>query len=838
VRAPARLTRLENGLQVVSRHIPSPVVAVYLWFEVGAADESDELSGAAHFLEHLVFKGTATRGVGESAATIEALGGDLNAWTSHDQTVLHATVQASAWADALDVLVDMAWSSTLPPVEVEREREVVLEEIRSYADDPDTVAREAGDASVFGPHPYARPVLGSPNTVSAMGRDSLVAFHHANYVPCRTVLAIAGPVDHDEAVTLASELCGERPPGAPRPPVPAPTEHGSGTLHVDDRFDSTVIDLAWPTVDATHADAAAIDVLAAAVGQGASSLLSVHLQLKGRLVGDAWCDHSPLQAAGTLHIGLQPLPGQGEAAVLATLDLIDQVVRNGLPGRQVARARNSLLADLAFAGETVDGVAQDLAWYLVSRADPDFAPRWRRAIAAVSSADVRRVAARWLRRDRLTIAAVSETLDIPAIEAARLRPPAPIQARSMTGDPVVRALPRGARLVCLPDDGPVVGLRVLASGGALEIDSRSAGIGAAWSRLLLCGAGGMDTEEFSNACDALGAVFDPGSGRGTLGIALSLPSEHLADGIDLLGKLLVEPAFDRDEWDRVHEELDEDLRTRADRPTQVASELVWRSLWPGHPWRLPAAGTPASLRRLTPSAIRAFHRRHLSTQRLIIGVAGGADPDQVAEAITPWLARLDDGSATTARPSPGAAGRGLRTAIAGREQAIVLCAARGVAVNHPGQLPLRVAAAILSSQGGRLFGELREVRGLAYHVWCSHITSSDGGVLGAGLATDPERATAAMTALRNAIRDFERTGPTAEELERAVAMMAGQAAMSLQRASARASELAATTHLGLPYGVDAFRRRLSAVSVEDVQDHFRHAALADGLRVIVRPDRS
>ncbi len=835
MRESAQLTRLDNGLRVLTRQVSAPVTALYLWFEVGAADEPAELSGAAHFLEHLVFKGTSRRGVGESAAEIEGLGGDLNAWTSHDQTVLHATVEASAWSQALDVLVDMAWHSVLAPEEVERERSVILEEIRGYAEDPDTVAREASDAQLFGSHAYGRPVLGTPETVAAITREALLGFRHRHYVPGRAILAVAGPVEHEAVLHEACRLVASRARGEERPALaqPAPSSAGSPVV-IAPTFETPLVDLAWRTPDLSHPDVPALDVLAAAIGQGAASALTVQLRLRDRLVSDAWCDHAPLEGAGTLHVGLQPLPGKSAEAVEATIAILSKVGSQGLPGRVISRARDALLADLAFAGETVDSIAQDLAWYSSTRDDPEFGQRWRRAIAGVTASDVQRAAQRWLSPTDVVVTGVGPVGSAEALARAARVDPTP-RLPSRRDEPVHLDLPGGVRLVVLPDDGPVVGVRVVAAGGGLDVPTRSAGLGAAWARMLLCGAGELDAESFGATCDSLGAVFEPTARRGSVGVSLSLPREHIEDGLSLLGELLTAPSFERQEWLRIHEELLEDLRTRADRPLQVASEHMWRALWPGHPWRLPLGGTEASLSRIGPAAVRRFHDSQFATSRLVIGVAGGVEPEAIEAMLAPWIAMLSSGSPAPVVPCERPPLRGRRTLCAGREQAVVLCASRGVPVHHDDQVALRLATAVLASQGGRLFTELREERGLAYHVWCNHVTGLQGGVLTAGLATEPERAEQALRQLRATLQRFGAEGPTQAELDRARAMLVGQAAMSLQRASARASELASTTLLDLPYGVGAFRERLDGVRRAAVREAFERAALVEGLRLVVRP---
>jgi len=182
---------LANGLRVVVHPRPVPLAALYLWIEAGSVDERSDEHGAAHFLEHMLFKGTPTRGVGDVPATIESLGGDLNAYTSLESTVLHATVELDGWKEALDVLADMSQRSLLDATELEREREVILEEVRGTASDPEELLYEGVQSALYADHAYARPILGTAAEVAELPRQALMNFWRREWGPQRAVLSLS-----------------------------------------------------------------------------------------------------------------------------------------------------------------------------------------------------------------------------------------------------------------------------------------------------------------------------------------------------------------------------------------------------------------------------------------------------------------------------------------------------------------------------------------------------------------------------------------------------------------------------------------------------------------------
>ena len=184
---------LDHGLKVIlEENRNAPVVALQIWVNVGSGDERDEEAGMCHFIEHMIFKGTEKRKVREMAREIESMGGSINAYTSYDQTVFHVTL-ASRFADTgLDILADAIQHSTFDPAELEREREVILEEIRMGQDDPSRKLFQQTMTTLFQEHPYRRPIIGFEKTIQSIQRDQMVSFFKKWYVPNRTAFVAVG----------------------------------------------------------------------------------------------------------------------------------------------------------------------------------------------------------------------------------------------------------------------------------------------------------------------------------------------------------------------------------------------------------------------------------------------------------------------------------------------------------------------------------------------------------------------------------------------------------------------------------------------------------------------
>jgi predicted Zn-dependent peptidase len=220
------LTTLDGGGRVVTEPLPSVrSAAIGLWIGSGSRDEDDAQAGLAHFLEHLLFKGTSSYSALEIAEVFDGLGGELNASTARDYTLVYARVLDEHLETALDVMTDMVFAPTLD--DIDSEREVVLEEIAMIEDTPQELVHDLFTQTVFGDHPLGRPVLGSADVISTVSRRVIAAYHRARYRLDNVVVAAAGSVDHDRLVELVQGMSAKRAAprkGRPavRPPLVAP----------------------------------------------------------------------------------------------------------------------------------------------------------------------------------------------------------------------------------------------------------------------------------------------------------------------------------------------------------------------------------------------------------------------------------------------------------------------------------------------------------------------------------------------------------------------------------------------------------------------------------------
>jgi zinc protease len=414
---------LDNGLRVlVLEDHRSPVVTVQLWYRVGSRDERPGATGLAHFLEHMMFKGTPTHGKGAFARLIEQNGGQDNAFTSHDVTAYYTNIAADRLDTVLTLEADRMRNVLLEPAEIDAEREVVMEERRTRTeDDPDGLLAESMMSLAFKAHPYRWPIIGWMEDIRRVTPAELRAFYDLYYRPNNATLVIVGAVKGPRVVERARELFGPiaRGPEPPRPTAVEPPQ-------VDDRrvlvkkvgAKLPIVGLAWHVPNHASADAAALDLLSTILSEGRASRLYRRLVYEDRVALNAGGDYSYFSRDPNLFwFYATALPGRtSEELERALIAEIERLRQEPVPPEELDRAKNQVEAAFVWQQDSVHSRASTLARF-------DLVGSWRRMdefvalIRAVMPADLQRVARAYFPLDRKNVAILE-----PAEPAAPARP--------------------------------------------------------------------------------------------------------------------------------------------------------------------------------------------------------------------------------------------------------------------------------------------------------------------------------------------------------------------------------------------------------------------------------
>jgi predicted Zn-dependent peptidase len=353
---PDSVTRslLPSGLRVVTEWVPGVRSAsVGVWIGAGSRDETPEEAGAAHYLEHLLFKGTTRRTAAQIAQEIDAVGGELNAFTAKEHTCFYAHVLDSDLPLAVDLLSDVVTAATFAPGDVELERAVVLEEIAMRADDPEDLLGEVFDSALFGAHALGLPVIGSEESIQEMTRDRLRGFWQRHYTAPRMVVAAAGNLSHERVVELVERAFPAGEPAVPAPlrtGTPPATAPGELVLQSEDT-EQVHLMLGVPGLVRHDPRRAALEVLNTGLGGGLSSRLFQEVREQRGLAYSVYSATTSYTDAGQLAVYAGCQPDRVDEVVSVTRKVLADVAAGGLTDTEVTRAKGALRGGLVLGLE-------------------------------------------------------------------------------------------------------------------------------------------------------------------------------------------------------------------------------------------------------------------------------------------------------------------------------------------------------------------------------------------------------------------------------------------------------------------------------------------------------
>ncbi len=840
--------RLTNGLTVVLEPVhTSRVVAFQVWVKVGSADETPDEIGLAHLHEHMLFKGTAKRGLGEIARSVEAHGGEINAWTSFDQTAYHVVIASHFAKEGLDVLADAIRHSAFDPDELHREIEVVCEEIKRSLDMPSRRASKDLFAAVFSTHPYGRPVIGFEANVRGHSRDRVLDFYQKHYVPQNMVLSAVGDFDEQALRTWVDEVFGGewgRPRTGPSPRLVEPRFTGVKTSLVTDEVKEAYLHLAFQIPGAAHVDTPALDVLAMLVGQGDASRLSLEVKRKRSLVqGASMWAYTP-KDDGLLAASLVANPDQLAEAFDETLRVLMTMTALEVEPAELDTIKALIEAEAVYQRETVQGVARKLGYYEAALGGLEQEARYYEAISQVTPARLREVAQRYITLDRAVVTGLfpkGTTFDEPAIRAALTRaaerrpvalparnlpPSAPIRlvptSKKQKPGLTIEKLPSGATIIVREERAvPLFTMRSSYLGGVRYEKPEENGVTALMARTMTRGTATMEAEQISHLVDSLAGSVSAVGGRNSIGVRGEFLSKHFDRGFDVFAEVTNAPAFPQAEFAREQKLVLQDLIAREDRPSSIAFELLAKELFKVHPYRLSASGERATVEALTPDVLRRYHQAYMNPSQMTLAVVGDVDTAEV----------LTKARAAFGAPKPGAASApsmpieppwsGPREArrVLNKAQTHLVLGFPGVTITDPARHTLEVITTLLSGQSGRLFLELRDKRSMAYSVSAMAIEGLDPGYFAVYMATSPEKVTDAIAGIRAELSKLRESLVSEHELSRARENLIGTHEIGLQRNGSRAGIIALDTTYGLgPEHWLQYADDISAVTAAQVRD--------------------
>lgn len=738
---------LANGLEVVFVHRPGiGLCTVQAWVRTGSVHEGRwDGSGISHYLEHMVFKGTARFSNRELTESVHRCGGSSNAYTTFDRTVYYIDAPQEGFETAMEAVADMVFDPLITDADAKMEREVILREIAMRDDEHDSVLAESILHEAVRSHSLRHPVIGHRELFVRITPDDLRAYHAGRYVPSNVVLAIGGSMEAEEAFAAAEKWfgCFVRRPVLETTTSSEPPQGGIRRTDLVRDVNTSKGVLCWRAPGLFDEGRAALDLFLGVLGAGNSSVLWNEMREKRKRV------HSiDASAFGIRELGLAWLGWSGEAGAdipaieKGTLELVDGLLQRGVNLAEFEKVRRQAVVSMVNGMKNIHGFTSRSAYAAAIGYDINWPQCGVEHLAKLSPDDLTKEARRWLKPDLVTFGTLKggKAPTQPAVKTI-VNPPDKFETM---------VLPNGVRVVLQHDSTmPKAGVGVFLAAGAAYENPEHRGITGLLSTLFARDTVKRSKEEVASTVDGLGMTFSDHASQ----ISLGLWGEGLSSDFNAVSGLVADgilcPTLLPDTIAIEQAAMISACREAEDDIVEKARLRLLKQYFGEHPLGVDANGTPETLAKIQPTNLSSLHQSLVVAGNIVVGISGDFDRKEALDFVQTRFGTLPKVAFSALKLTlhqPLKAAKALERAQG--EQAVV-----AIAFPHCGFGPDQVVAAnvteeLLSGMASGLFRRIREEKGMAYFVGASRIEVVDQGMFYLYAGTSPESAEEVVKEMR------------------------------------------------------------------------------------------
>ncbi len=850
-------TVLPNGLTVILEQDHSaPVVSLQMWVRVGSADETNKISGIAHVFEHMLFKGTERRGVGDIPQEVDAAGGYINAYTSFDTTVYHLAVASRYFSKGLDILSDAIQNSAFDPVELEKELEVVKEEIRMGEDNPGRKLYKTIFSTAYDKHTYKRPVIGTNKSVGGLTRKVIVDFFSSWYIPGNMTLVIVGDFDKTEALEEVRESFKGFKAGKdlhkPRPVEPP--QKGLKTIITPQTISQTKLALAFHIPELKHPDTYSVDVISSILSGGVNSRLYKRLKTKDELVHSISAYAMTPKDPGLFLITATLETENTDKAIAAIIDELTRLGAKGPTTRELEKSKLSLESDFVYARETMTGKARQLGYYETGSGDLEFEKKYVEGIKAVDASKVTETSKKYFTLDNMTVSVlvpesektlISKTAVIKTVKEAVASSQNRFDGQDdeVAEDITKVTLNNGITLLVKEDhSNSTVAFYGTFPGGLRYETPETNGIGNFMAGMLSRGTTLHTREALGREAEDMAGGVGGFSAKNSTGVSGKFLSKFFDKGLSMFAEVLTSPIFPEDEIEKLRKDTLAAIERDEDYMPGYTFKLMYKDLFADHPYAMPVKGTLKTVEAFKREDIVRHYESLIVPEKMILSVVGDVSTEYVIERITETFKDFQRSAGDEVELEPATRPQGIVETgdTKHKAQTNIAIAFLGPRITDKDVYAVNVLNEVLSAHGGRLFTELRDRQSLAYAVTSFARPGIEPGAFAVYIGCAPDKKDQAIAGIIEELEKVINEEITSEELGRAKSAIVGGYEMGLQRVSTQASGMATNELLGL--GHDHYKRYpelINSVSAGDVQDAAKkYITLENYVISIVGPDGS
>jgi len=813
--------RLKNGIEVaIQPSRRSDLVSIYICVRTGSMDEEAGEFGAAHFLEHMLFKEAPGIEVGELSSRIEAMGGDINAYTTFDHTTLHATVLSQHANEALSLLSRAMFFCKISDSEVDLEREVIIEEL-SYPDQA-----------------LSRPIIGTEESIRSLTSAKLKKFHSKHYVGNNAVLVVCGNVDADLFWKQIENNFAKVPAGQRnmrrRPMETFPNDLQVSVLRGGFQMPQLEVFFRAPDVDA--ADAAALNLSAYCIGNSENSPFITNLRDELGVVTQVSAGFQLASYAGLYSFSCVPVIEQLDECMTAVFKNIYDLKRGSFPDEQaLAAAKTSYQVDRLHEVESVDGKARTVLASLLTDYDIEFENVFLRRTLQADIHDIRDAMMRWLDFSRfgvvLQIPDEVELSDNELLKIVQEKIQTVVNHDEVTTQTFANAeapkpkifaksLRENIRLVGrVVPEAELFDFVVCKEGGLRFDPAEQIGLHHAVGSLIGFASKKRTATQVIQFIEDCGAVIEGFSGKDSFGLRMQCRGSDAEKMLDLVFELLFQAEIPQDRFESYARNVKQTIESESDNPSVIASRKMQELIFSEHPYSNALYGDLRMINKLTHEQVSKFAREAFQSGEWTIAAVSNLPEEKLSALIEAktgaWQPRVIGKTIARAPVQQGACTENIPLQ---RKQVHVILARSGSSWRSSDRVPLDIIGSYIGGSGGELFMEVRERQGLVYSIGPSVNHGVDAGMFAIHFACQPEKAEKAKKLVLEALQRMSDGDIDDAEIDRARNYVLGAHETDLQRGESQAMSLALMTVYGLgPDELEVYKTKVKETSNEDIR---------------------
>ena len=814
--------KLNNGQTVVINEVrTNPIVAIDTWVKTGSINETDKNNGISHFLEHLFFKGTKKHPYGEFDRILEAKGAVNNAATSKDFTHYYIEIPSEYFNLALEMHADMLQNPEIPESELEKERKVVLEEISKDINNPQNIVYNNLVEMMYINHPYKRRVIGKSEVIQNISREEILDYFNTYYSPSNMITIISGDVDSEKAIKDIKKEFSQKYQKTPKHTYKA--EKPLSSYLKKEAYKQTQTGymlVGFRGVKILDKDSYALDVLAAVLGEGKSSVLYQNLKEKRQLAFSISASNSTAKDDGIFYISANFAPIKYEELENSIFSLISKLQKSGITEEQVSLAKNMIENDTYYARESALNVAEEIGYTYVTTGNTDYYKNYLNNIKKVSTSDVNRVLKKYLGQNKAAESVVlPEEFKEHKVSDKTLPEPKFDLISENKGTKKYTAQ-NGMTLLYSPNTAnDIIAISIIAKGG--EFLEKIPGTAKLTAALMTKDTKNYNSEELAKEMEDNGIKINANSAADEYIITALTTKKEIDKTLDLLNEIINYSLFQENELEKIKTDMILSIKKARDIPLKSAIEGYNTLIYQGSVYSNSGKILEKTIPTIKREDILEYYSKIFSPNNLIVSINGNINSEDVFSKLGKIFNRTNHESFKYDKYKiPQITKPKVIEQIDKNTQTdwIFLGWQTSGVTNEKENAALAVMNSLMGGgMSSRLFVNLREREGLAYQLGSSFNPHMLKGSFVTYIGTNPNNYDRALKMLFNEIERLKKEYVGSEELQNAKTKLLGQYVLTQETNMEKALTVGVYEASGQGYDcIDRYKELVNSISETDI----------------------